>query len=288
MYGGYLDGGAFAPYVTARRFAGSRLVGMIEVAQPAGDFSDPATDNLVVGQALTPVRTRFDNGFARFDGVGLVNELTLFRPNHAAPILADGPHRLRLTVIPVPELRRLDPDPSEALVARLMDHARATFRSPTVARQLDALWGAAGQADLAGRIAVEAAALGLVAGLLRAVGRPASARGGAGLAPWQLARTQAYMLDHMDARAGLAEVAALVGLSPSHFCTAFRRSTGLPPRAWLARARIERAKGLLADPRLSITEVAQAVAYAGQSAFGAAFRRLTGSTPRSARRLVRP
>jgi AraC family transcriptional regulator len=109
------------------------------------------------------------------------------------------------------------------------------------------------------------------------------ARGG--LAPWQLRRVTDHMQSHLDRDVTLAELSALVGLSPYHFCRAFAASTGLPPHRWLVERRIERAKELMAaDPRLGLTEVALGVGYAGQSAFGTAFRRVTGTPPSAWRR----
>lgn len=105
-------------------------------------------------------------------------------------------------------------------------------------------------------------------------------RAGRGLAPWQLRRVTEYMADRLDHDVGLTELAQQVGLSPNHFCTAFRRTTGRPPTAWLLEQRIARAKTLMLDKRdASLTEIALAVGYASQSAFGAAFRRTTGETP---------
>ena len=105
-----------------------------------------------------------------------------------------------------------------------------------------------------------------------------------GLAPWQLRRACDRMADDLADEPSLAELASTVGLSPEHFCRAFRQSTGLPPHRWLAVRRIEEAQTLLLDLSLSLTDVAQMVGYAGQSAFGAAFRRATGWTPRAWRR----
>jgi AraC family transcriptional regulator len=61
------------------------------------------------------------------------------------------------------------------------------------------------------------------------------ARGG--LAPWQLRRVTDHMQSHLDRDVTLAELSALVGLSPYHFCRAFAASTGLPPHRWLVERR---------------------------------------------------
>jgi AraC family transcriptional regulator len=115
-------------------------------------------------------------------------------------------------------------------------------------------------------------------------GNPAVAPATGTLADWQLRRVCRYMDENLRKEIGLADLAGLVGVSNEHFCRAFRRSTGLPPHRWLLRRRIAKAQALLADHDLTLTQVAQEVGYAGQSAFGVAFRKVTGKTPTQYRR----
>jgi AraC-like DNA-binding protein len=121
------------------------------------------------------------------------------------------------------------------------------------------------------------------AGRSRALVRPAG-----GLTPWQTRRVSEYLDAHLAKDVRLATLADLVGLSPSHFCTAFRLAFGEPPHRHLVRRRIERAKIMLADPRLSVTEIALAVGFGSSAHFATAFRKLTGATPSSYRREVLP
>ena len=110
-----------------------------------------------------------------------------------------------------------------------------------------------------------------------------------GLAPWQVKRVCEAMVAAMDAgeeEASLAELALLVGLSANHLCRGFAQSTGQPPHRWMTERRIERAKALLADPRLSLTEIAFAVGYTSQNTLGRAFARVTGVTPSDWRRAL--
>ena len=108
--------------------------------------------------------------------------------------------------------------------------------------------------------------------------RPASPRH-RGLAGWQVNRIAAYIREHMADSIGIDELAAQVGLSRYHFCTAFRQATGRPPYAWLTAERVSRARELLANRQLTITNVALAVGYATPSAFASTFRKLVGASP---------
>lgn len=106
-----------------------------------------------------------------------------------------------------------------------------------------------------------------------------------GLAPWQVRRIQDHLLDHIERQVRLKELADLVQLSPKHLCTAFRRSTGIPPHAWISQQRAERAKLLLLRPGAELSQIALALGYPDQSAFGTAFRKATGMSPGRWRRM---
>lgn len=105
-----------------------------------------------------------------------------------------------------------------------------------------------------------------------------------GLLPWQARRVTAHMAERLDRDVGLDDLAGLLGLSRSHFCTAFRQATGRTPHEWLTKLRMEQAQRLLHDPGARITDIALAVGYHTPSAFAAAFRRHTGATPSDYRR----
>lgn len=104
-------------------------------------------------------------------------------------------------------------------------------------------------------------------------------RASAGLAPWQLRRVIERMDDRLPDRVELAELAALAGLSQSHFSKAFKASTGLAPYRWQLDARIRRAQALLLDSDASLEQVAEATGFADAVHFGKAFRKLVGASP---------
>jgi AraC family transcriptional regulator len=107
-----------------------------------------------------------------------------------------------------------------------------------------------------------------------------------GLVQWQVTKIHDYMRDHLDQELGLDELAALLGLSRFHFCTAFRKATGLTPHQFLISMRIARARELLLDPAKPITEIAASVGYQTPSAFSTAFRALEGISPSEFRRRI--
>lgn len=163
---------------------------------------------------------------------------------------------------------------------------RVAFEDPTTARILEILSREAVQSEGSFRLFLEQAIDLLCLQLIRAhsafgASAPPFAKG---LARWQVKRVTAYMRENLDRSVGLAELAALVDLSRFHFCRALRLATGHTPHQWLMRARMERARRLLADPSLSVTDIALSVGYETPSAFTASFRRIVGMTPSQFRR----
>ena len=108
-----------------------------------------------------------------------------------------------------------------------------------------------------------------------------------GLSPHALRRAIERLRSDSDADVSLAALASDAGLSRFHFCRAFKESTGLSPHAWLRQQRLERAMNMLRETSASIEAVAADLGYASQTAFTAAFKKLTGETPSDWRRRIR-
>lgn len=114
------------------------------------------------------------------------------------------------------------------------------------------------------------------------VRKPHRFRGG--LASWQRQLACDYIEQKLDQEISLAELAHVVGLSPFHFCRAFKEAVGDPPHRYQMIRRMARAKALLADRSLSISDVSSLIGYASPSRFSALFRKVTGHSPRTFRR----
>jgi AraC-like DNA-binding protein len=69
------------------------------------------------------------------------------------------------------------------------------------------------------------------------------------------------------------------GLSPSRLQALFREVTGYPPLDYLRRLRVEAARRLLADSRLSVKEIAARTGFGDTSHFSKVFRRIDGLSP---------
>ena len=106
-----------------------------------------------------------------------------------------------------------------------------------------------------------------------------------GLAPWQLKRAEALMSKNLSVQVPLGQVAEECGLSVRHLARAFRQSTGVPPHRWLLDRRVERAKELLPNSKLTLSDVALACGFGDQSHFTRTFTAAVRLSPGVWRRL---
>ena len=92
-------------------------------------------------------------------------------------------------------------------------------------------------------------------------------------------RITSLIEDRLTEDLSLAELAFEVNLSPSHFLSLFRKTTGLSPHQYIVRRRVEHAQHLLRATRLSIGEIAATVGFYDQSHLVRQMRRVMGVTP---------
>jgi AraC-like DNA-binding protein/mannose-6-phosphate isomerase-like protein (cupin superfamily) len=96
--------------------------------------------------------------------------------------------------------------------------------------------------------------------------------------PRLIALVRDYLESHHARVVTLAELATLTGRSAFHVSRAFREHVGLPPYAYLAQVRVQRALALLARG-YSATMVAHETGFVDQSHFSRQFKRSVGMAP---------
>lgn len=99
----------------------------------------------------------------------------------------------------------------------------------------------------------------------------------------RLRRAIEFMHDNFGREIALEEIAAAAYLSEYHFARFFKQISGVTPHVYLANLRLERARKLLAETALPISEIASMVGYQSQSHFTKMFKSVTGVTPRAYR-----
>jgi AraC family transcriptional regulator len=133
----------------------------------------------------------------------------------------------------------------------------------------------------ASRLQIDSLAIELAVHMLRrhCTTTTTELRTASNLPPRKLKRVLEYIDGNLRDDMTLPDLAKLVAMSPGHFAHMFRQTTGLPPHQFVLERRMERAKGLLRDTDLLITEIAQQVGCASHSHLSAMFHRDTGLTP---------
>lgn len=102
-----------------------------------------------------------------------------------------------------------------------------------------------------------------------------------GLSKYKLSQVIDYIHDYLEQDLSLADLAALVQMSPHHFARLFKQSTGFTPHQYVIRCRVERAKQLIIQGELTIAQVAYTVGFAHQSHLNRHFKRWLGVTPKT-------
>jgi AraC family transcriptional regulator len=144
------------------------------------------------------------------------------------------------------------------------------------------------EANVAGRLYADSLAPGLAIQLVRRYSSLQDVHvGHGGMAPHKLRKAVAlidhHLSDEEEGRVALRAVARAVRMSYFHFSRAFKQSMGMTATNYIAERRIERAKKMLEETELPLSEIALRSGFSSQSHFTTAFRRLAGATPKAFR-----
>ena len=109
-----------------------------------------------------------------------------------------------------------------------------------------------------------------------------------GLTPAKVRCVQDVIEAAVEGSPSISELAGAVGLSPFHFAREFEQTVGEPPHRFILRKRVDRAIALMADPALTIEEVAKRSGFSHRSHLARQMRRVTGLSPATFRERVLP
>ncbi len=97
--------------------------------------------------------------------------------------------------------------------------------------------------------------------------------------PLMITRAKQYILENYAEKLSLGQVAGAVHTSRFYFCKIFRKLTGLTFTEFVSRTRIEKAKDLLLNPNLRVSEIAFGVGFQSLTHFNRVFRKTVGEAP---------
>jgi AraC-like DNA-binding protein len=271
------------PFLHAAHFLDT--IDIVEVAQPAGLHGGAGVPRLSIAEMRSFGR------LGRTDfGAGVTKD-TSFRPGQFV-VPAYNCSR-SVTVLDHHVFREFEPEPY--LLRSVFEDAKsgsAAFdlgilhaghaEDQNVSALLNHLWNEAAAGNLAWRLATESAVVTLGVALLRVKARLERTPGRASIeraCDWRVRRVMERMETEIESDVGLRELAADVGLSPSHLSAVFVATAGVPPHRWLLRRRVERARELLARTGRSITDIALSCGFSSSQHFSTVFKAQEGCTP---------
>ena len=253
-----------------------------EVIMPASD------DHCVVLNLGTPFFTYVCPGKRRFEGQVRSGELAIIPAGSSWACRSEGsdlPAMLLLYLRPLfvrSTARALNFNNELGLTPQI------GFRDKHISHIAMSLLHELNEANVVGRLYADSLATGLAIQLVRRYSSLKDVHvGHGGMAPHKL-RQAIALIDHClsdeeEGRVALRVVARAVRMSYYHFSRAFKQSMGMTATNYIAERRIERAKKMLEETELPISEIALRSGFSSQSHFTTAFHRLAGATPKAFR-----
>ena len=103
-----------------------------------------------------------------------------------------------------------------------------------------------------------------------------------------ITRAKEYIQEHQADDLSLGQVAKAVNTSTFYFCKIFKKTTGLNFTDYVSRVRIEKARNLLLNPNLRVSEIAYEVGFQSLTHFNRVFKKITGQSPTEYRSQLAP
>jgi AraC-like DNA-binding protein len=97
--------------------------------------------------------------------------------------------------------------------------------------------------------------------------------------PVEIWKARIFISEHSDEEISLTKVAKAVNISANHLSEKFKEVTGVNFVHYIAQTRTEKARELLQDQHLRISEIAFAVGFQSLSQFNRVFKKLTRQSP---------
>lgn len=99
-------------------------------------------------------------------------------------------------------------------------------------------------------------------------------------------KAKEFIQKHKSEKLSLGEVSKSVNVSTFYFCKMFKKATGLNFTDYLSRVRIEKAKNLLLNPNLRVSEIAYEIGFQSLTHFNRVFHKIVGRSPTSYRNIL--
>ncbi|HUD48420.1 MAG TPA: helix-turn-helix domain-containing protein [Candidatus Baltobacteraceae bacterium] len=97
--------------------------------------------------------------------------------------------------------------------------------------------------------------------------------------PPSIARAKQFIQENQAEVLSLGMVAKAVNMSTFYFCKMFKKATGLNFTDYVSRVRVEKARNLLLNRNLRISEIAYEIGFQSLTHFNRVFKKITGQSP---------
>jgi AraC-like DNA-binding protein len=102
--------------------------------------------------------------------------------------------------------------------------------------------------------------------------------------PTMITRAKVFIEEHHTQALSLGQVAQAAHTSLFYFCKLFKKTVGINFTDYVSRLRTEKAKDLLLNPNLRVSEIAYEVGFQSLTHFNRVFRKVVGESPTAYRR----
>ena len=109
--------------------------------------------------------------------------------------------------------------------------------------------------------------------------RQLSSRGRERAEPVEIWKARKFIHEHSDDELSLTKVAKFSNISGNHLSEKFKEVTGINFVDYISRIRVGKARDLLQNSNLRISEIAFAVGFQSLSQFNRVFKKLTRKSP---------
>ena len=257
----------------------------MRMRQPAGQFLGPATADLSIALLLRDFAgIRADFGAGRFSCRGRRGDFALTPAGVRCGYIIDSPHEFLILTLPKAIAQGALGDAGKE---GLRDHGplhAALQRDNQIECLLRRLWTESENENPMGTLLADDVAIALAGRLakLASIAGNGNARMNRDASPLhgtRLAQVMNRIEDELDANIRQSDLADTAGLSPWHFCRAFKAATGVAPHRFVLLRRLARVKWLLRKTKLDLVEVALASGFNSHAHLTATFHREVGVPP---------
>lgn len=282
-YAAFHRTGDYAKFPGEVRAAGPCDVNAVLAHQDTHQFTDPASEERVVGLTLGG-RAAASWGIAsrwRQVRARTVGTIGISPVGEAVEFDVVGPHSVLAIAFPTEAVDQVAASCAFDAHSALQDAHVQYWYDARVEPILLMLWDALAARDSVASILVESltqAAIAALAAMAARERRPIRPHGRVAN-PLKDDRLEAFVRENIHRRITVADLARAMEQPKRDFARDFTATTGFGPYEFVQRVRLRMCKDMLANPRVSIGEIATALGFADQSHLGRFVRSRTGYAP---------